>query len=99
MLLVLAVLWAGIGASARGATNDTFAYAVDPAFRRGFEKLQRDHAAAETGSTASPSDWAPNLKLWVGVKAVEDSKPTVYFVELTTLTPPARDASGKPWQP
>jgi len=46
----------------------------------------------------SPTDWKPNLQLWVGVKAVEGTKRTVYFVQLTTLPPPT-NALGQPWPP
>jgi hypothetical protein len=37
--------------------------------------------------------------LLVGVKAVDGSKRTIYFVQLTTLPPPATNAAGQPWQP
>jgi hypothetical protein len=61
--------------------------------------LKRATGFIEDQPNQSPTNWKPNLQLWVGVKAVEGSKRTIYFVQLTTLPPPPTNSLGQPWQP
>jgi len=68
---------------------------IDPAFAAGLPTLKQ--AAGFIEDPQSSTDWKPNLQLLVGVKAVEGSKRTIYFVQLTTLPP--RATNSGPWQP
>ena len=81
----------------RAATNDS-PLTLDPAFSAGLAKLKQATGFIEDQPNQSPTDWKPNLQLLVGVKAVEGSKRTIYFVQLTTLPPPT-NSLGQPWQP
>src|SRR5262245_16263461 len=82
----------------RAATNDS-PLTLDPAFSAGLAKLKQATGFIEDQANQSPTDWKPNLQLLVGVKAVEGSKRTIYFVQLTTLPPPPTNFLGQPWQP
>jgi hypothetical protein len=80
---------------ASAATSDPLP-TLDPAFSAGLSTLKQ--AAGFNENLRSSTDWRPNLQLLVGVQAVEGSKRTLYFVQLTTLEPPAPTNSA-PWQP
>jgi hypothetical protein len=69
--------------------------AVDSAFSAGLATLKQ--ATGFIDDPRSSTDWKPNLQLLVGVKAVEGSKRTIHFVQLTTLPPPTTNSG--PWQP
>jgi len=69
--------------------------ALDPAFSAGLATVK--HATGFIEDRASSTDWKPNLQLLVGVQAVEGSKRTIYFVQLTTLPP--TPTNSEPWQP
>ena len=98
---VLILAWGGLllvhGACATEAGR-TISPAIDPAFNTGLASLRKAARLIEP-SNALGTQWQPNLQLLVGVKAVEGSKSTVRFVELTTLRPPATNAAGQPWTP
>jgi hypothetical protein len=79
------------------ATNDPL-LTVDPAFSAGLAKLKQTTGFLEDQPNQASTDWKPNLQLLVGVKAIEGSKRTIYFVQLTTLPPPT-NSLGQPWQP
>src|SRR5437762_6525748 len=79
---------------ASAATGDSPA-TIDPAFSAGLASLK--HATGFNEDPQSSTDWKPNLQLLVGVKAVEGSKRTIYFVQLTTLPPPPTNSQS--WQP
>ena len=68
---------------------------LDPAFSAGLATLK--HAGCFIEDPRPSTDWKPNLQLLVGVKAVEGSKRTIYFVQLTTLPPPP--TNSEPWRP
>jgi|SRR5438552_3682703 len=69
--------------------------ALDPAFSNGLATLKQ--AAGFIEDPQSATEWKPKLQLLVGVKAVEGSKRTIYFVQLTTLPPPQTNSG--PWRP
>ena len=73
--------------------------AVDSAFTNPLAKLKRATGIIEDTPGQSTTEWKPGLQLLVGVKAVEGAKRTLYFVELTTVLPPATNSVGQPWQP
>jgi hypothetical protein len=81
---------------ASAATGD-LPPALDPAFLAGLTTLKQATGFIE--DPRSSTDWKPNLQLLVGVKAVEGSKRTLYFVQLTTLPPLPTNSLGQPWQP
>jgi len=81
---------------ASAATGD-LPPALDPAFLAGLTTLKQATGFIE--DPRSSTDWKPNLQLLVGVKAVEASKRTLYFVQLTTLPPLPTNSLGQPWQP
>jgi hypothetical protein len=83
---------------ANAATDDS-PLTIDPAFSNGFAPLKQATGFIEQPADSAQADWKPNLQLWVGVKAVEGAKQTIYFVQLTTLPPPLTNADGKAWQP
>ena len=80
------------------ATNDS-PLTIDPAFSPGLAKLKQTNGFIEDQPNQASTDWKPNLQLLVGVKAVEGSKRTIYFVQLTTLPPPTTNSLGHPGQP
>jgi hypothetical protein len=84
----------GTGAAAE-ATNGT----TDPFFAPGLATLKKATGTVESPPDRSQTVWRPNLQLLIGVKAVEASKQTVGFVELTTLRPPPTNAAGRRWSP
>jgi hypothetical protein len=73
--------------------------AVDCAFTNRFAELKLAAGFVEQPADDSQNDWKPYLQLWVGVKALEGKKETIYFVQLTTLAPPKTNIWGEPWQP
>ena len=95
----LSLLLAGVAFTSRcthAATGDS-PPPLDPAFSSGLAMLKQATGFIE--DPRLPTDWKPNLQLLVGVKAVEGSKRTIYFVQLTTLPPLPTNALGQPWQP
>src|SRR5262245_23139133 len=72
---------------------------IDPAFTNRFAELKQAAGFVEQPTDDIRNEWRPNLQLWVGVKAVEGKKQTVYFVQLTTLPTPATNIWGEAWQP
>jgi hypothetical protein len=88
----LAVLCSGAKARAADAT-------MDPVFAPGLATLKQVTGTSENEPDRSQTDWQPNLQLLIGVKAIDASKQTVGFVELTTLRPPPTNAAGQPWSP
>lgn len=84
---------------ARAAGDATALITPDPAFARGLATLKEAAGFIEDQTNAPSTDWKPNLQLIVGVKAVEGAKQTIYFVQLTTLSPPPTNSLGQPWQP
>src|SRR2546427_3417974 len=71
--------------------------AVDPVFSAGLRMLKQTTGFIE--DPTSSTDWKPNLQLLVGVKAVEGSKRTSYFVQLTTLPSLPTNSLGQLWLP
>jgi hypothetical protein len=61
--------------------------------------LKRAAGFIEDQPGQSSTDWKPNRQLWVGFKAVEGSRRTLYFVQLTTSVSPRTNSAGQPWQP
>lgn len=72
---------------------------IDPVFTSKFTELKQAAGFIEQPTGDTRNEWQPNLQLWVGVKAVEGKKQTVYFVQLTTLATPQTNIWGEPWQP
>src|SRR4029077_18656479 len=93
--ILASVVLAALAASCavRPAAAPATVRAIDPAFVPGLAKLKRAAGFIEDHPNQSPSDWKPNLQLLVGVKAVEASKSTVAFVQLTTL--PLTNSTGQ----
>jgi hypothetical protein len=88
----LALLGASITAQAADGT-------VNPVFAPGLVVLKKATGTIESRTDGPQTDWRPNLQLLIGVRAVEGSRQTVGFVELTTLCPPPTNAAGQPWSP
>ena len=99
--VILVLLAAGtlMTAHGAGAPADVSPLTPDPAFAPGLATLKQATGFIEQPADHPQTDWRPNLQLLVGVKAVEKSRRTIYFVELTTLAPPPTNALGQPWQP
>lgn len=72
---------------------------IDSAFTNKFAELREAAGFVEQPGDDTRNEWKPNLQLWVGVKAVEGEKQTIYFVQLTTLPTPEKNIWGEPWQP
>jgi hypothetical protein len=83
----------------RAAENPFAATNIDSAFTNVLAKLKHDASFVEDRPGEAAKDWKPGLQLLVGVKAVENSKRTIYFVQLTTVRPPLTNAAGQAWQP
>jgi hypothetical protein len=99
-VLALAALTALTIIQRASATEEPSALTtVDPAFAPGLATLKKASGFIKDPPNQSPADWQPNLQLLVGVKAIEGSKQTINFVQLTTLPPPLTNATGLPWQP
>lgn len=94
----LLALFAGTALMAHGADSLSVT-TLDPDFAPGLATLKQADGFREQTADHAQTDWQPNLRLLVGVKAVEKSRRTIYFVELTTLTPPPTNSLGQPWQP
>jgi hypothetical protein len=99
ILLAAAVASHAMMHSACAAENPFANTNIDSAFTAGLTKLTRGTGIVEALPGQASADWKPGLQLLVGVKAVEDSKRTIYFVQLTTVRPPLTNAAGEPWQP
>jgi len=84
------------GRAAEGPATVTI---LAPVFAPGLAKLKQATGFIADQPNQSSTDWKPNLQLLVGVKAVEGSRLTIYFVLLTTLPPPPPNSLGQPWQP
>jgi hypothetical protein len=93
LALLVVIPLAPAGEKSFGSTG------MDSAFSAGLAKLKHATGFIEDPPGQSQADWKPNLQLLVGVKAVEGSKHTIHFVELTTVQPPLTNAIGQPWQP
>ncbi|MFO1513080.1 MAG: hypothetical protein U1F83_09245 [Verrucomicrobiota bacterium] len=93
LVLFLGTVHAALGADSLAITT------LDPDFAPGLSALKQVTGFSEQPADQCQTDWQPNLQLLVGVKAVEKSQRTIYFVELTTLTPPPTNSLGQPWQP
>ena len=74
----------------QAATGDS-PTSLDSAFSTGLATLKQATGFIE--DLGSTTGWKPNLQLLVGVKAVEGSKRTIYFVQLTTLPWPATNSA------
>ena len=95
----LSLLLASVAFTSRcthAATGDS-PPTLDPAFSSGLAMLKQATGFIE--DPRSSTDWKPNLQLLVGVKAVEGSKRTLCFVQLTTLPPLPTNSLGQSWQP
>jgi hypothetical protein len=88
---------AGLAVLSNGATAEEGS--MDPVFAPGLATLKKITGIIENQPDRSQTDWRPNLRLLIGVKAVEASQQTVGFVELTTLRLPLTNALGQPWSP
>jgi hypothetical protein len=84
--------------SGRTADGPNSVTTLDPVFSAGFATLKQAAGFIEDPPNQSPTDWKPNLQLWIGVKAVEGNKRTVFFVQLTTLALPT-NSFGQTWPP
>ena len=93
-LIVIAIIAVTVSTSVRAAGGT-----IDPSFSPGLLKLKAISRIAEEQSDPPHTDWQPGLRLLIGVKAVEASRQTVSFVELTTLRPASSNAPGHPWKP
>lgn len=82
-----------------GAKAETGDGTIDPIFASGLATLKHVTGTIETQADQSQTGWRPNLQLLIGVEAIDASKPTVGFVELTTMRPPPTNALGQPWNP
>jgi len=96
---MLTALMAAVGLAmfGAGALAEPVGGTMDPVFAPGLATLKEVTGTIESQPDRSQTDWRPNLQLLIGVKAVEASKQTVGFVELTTLRPPSTNAAGQPW--
>ena len=84
---------------ARAAENSFAKTNIDAAFTAVLAKLKQAAGFVEHQPGQATTDWRPGLQLLVGVRAVENSKRTIYFVQLTTMRPPLTNSAGQPWQP
>ena len=96
LTLALLIAWTSHGADI--ATNNA-PTAIDPAFTNQFSALKQAAGFVEQPDGDTCNDWSPHLQLWVGVKALEGKKQTIYFVQLTTLATPEKNEWSEPWQP
>ena len=96
-LLTFWMAAAGVAVLCTGATADEGA--MDPVFAPGLATLKKVTGTIASRTDRPQTDWQPNLQLLIGVKAVEASRQTVGFVELTTLRPPPTNTLGQPWSP
>ncbi len=90
---------AGLMAFCNGAKAGAMDTTIDPVFAPGLATLKKVTGTIESQPDRSQTDWRPQLQLLIGVKAIDVSKTTVGFVELTTLRPPPTNALGQPWNP
>ena len=81
------------------ATAQSAGETIDPAFVTGLATLKKTTGTIENQPGGPHVGWKPNLQLLIGVKAVESSRQTVGFVELTTLRPPKTNETGQLWSP
>lgn len=97
--LVALVTFAAIRLCGADATTRSASLTIDPAFTNKFSELTQAAGFIEQPADDTRNEWSPRLQLWLGVKAVEGKKQTIYFVQLTTLSPPSTNADGQTWQP
>ena len=90
---------AGLAILSTSVTAEDSDRSIDPVFAPGLSILKKATGTIESPRGRLQTDWRPNLQLLIGVKAVDASKQTVGFVELTTLRPPPTNAAGQPWSP
>jgi hypothetical protein len=90
---------AGLVVLCAGAPAGEAGRIIDPVFAPGLASLKKATGTIESQPDRSQTGWKSNLQLLIGVQAIEGSKQTVGFVELTTLRPPATNAAGQPWRP
>jgi len=88
---------AGLMAFCAGAIAEEGA--IDPVFAPGLTLLKKVTGTVESPLDSTQTDWKPQLQLLIGVKAIEASRMTIGFVELTTLRPPTTNTLGQPWTP
>jgi hypothetical protein len=97
--LVFLMAAAGLAVLTTVATAADASRTIDPVFAPGLAILKKTTGTIESSPDRSQTDWRPNLQLLIGVKAIDASKQTVGFVELTTLRPPPTNAAGQLWSP
>ena len=90
LIAIAHLLYVGIGAAAETSNVAT----IDPIFEPGLEILKKATRFSADSAAPSSMEWQPGLQLLVGFKAVEGSKQTIHFVELTTLTPSSATLAG-----
>ena len=89
----------GLAAFCAGAKAEAADATIDPVFAPGLATLKQVTGTVESQPDPAQTDWRPDLQLLIGVKAIDASKQTVGFVELTTLRPPPTNSAGQPWSP
>jgi len=97
--MVLLLVVAGLAISCPNARAGDASAGIDPVFATGLAVLKKATGTIESPTNRLQTDWQANLQLLIGVKAVDASKQTVGFVELTTLRPPPTNAAGQKWTP
>jgi hypothetical protein len=97
--ITFGIAMAGVTAFCAGATEQNTGEAIDPVFASGLATLKKVTGTVESMPDGPQIGWKPGLQLLIGVKAVEASRQTVGFVELTTLHPPKTNELGQPWRP
>jgi len=85
------------GAARAASDSGNWPEPPDPAFTNGLATLTASTGFIKHQPGFTSTKWRPNLQLLVGVKAVEGSKQTIRFVEVTTLPPPQTNSAGQPW--
>jgi hypothetical protein len=98
-IVLVSLTLAVVSLHAADSSNASALLLIDSAFTNKFTELKETTGFIEQSSDDLRNEWSPNLQLWVGVKAVEGKKQTIYFVQLTTLTPPLTNSNGRNWQP
>ncbi len=86
LLRVVALVVVGFMTDASGASSQEIAQQfLDPCFRPGLVVLKKAAGFMEETPDPHGTEWVPNLKLLIGVKAVDGPKQNIYFVELSTI--------------
>jgi hypothetical protein len=97
--LAFLLVTAGSAVLCTGAMAGDVNGGIDPVFAPGLAILKKVTGTIESPPDRSQTDWRPNLQLLIGVKAIDASKQTVGFVELTTVRPPPTNVAGQKWSP